>query len=874
MANLDVATGDPKGAEQAFKTALDKAPLRSQSRIFYAQFQFQRGETNQAAESLREILRKAPDYMPANLLLMKFAFTERKYDDCNSYLAQILKRDPDNLDALMQKGAVSMAKGDGKQAVADFQRISALTAKKPIPQVQYELARAYVLSGDGNKAITTLNLLLEAQTNFIPAKLSLADLEIRQGNPASAIALLTELLKLPRLPEATLAQASMALAGAYLAQNVPAQAALLYRRLEDTFPKDAQIPFLTGNALLRNSQPEAARAAFERSLARDSKFLPSLEELVDLDLAQANYMAAGERVKKEINENPTNAVPWLLQAKVCIVTKDVPQAEAALQKAISLDPNLPAPYLILAKLLTDNHQQKEALDKLNALVSITNNVVALMEIAQIHEMDKEYDLARQSYEKLLGVNPQSVGALNNLAYLYSEHFNDLDKAYQTAQKVRELSPFDPHVADTLGWILFKRGEYPRALTLEEESAAKQPNDPEVQFHLGMAHYMMEEEDLARLALQYAASKADFDKKDQALQRLAIIAIDPKTATPAERALVEKEIQMDPADPVAMLRLAALQERDGDLQKAAATYAAAIKQNPKNVRAMARLAQLYSSRLNQPEKGLELAENAHQQAPDDPSISATLGRMIFQSRDYPYALSLLQAAARLMPGQPDLLHDLAWAYFSTGNAAQARTSMESAVQTGLPFARLDDAKQFLSMMEICGNPAQPQAAAKVQQALQADANYAPALMASGLLQEQQGHSKEAEQFYEKVLASYPLFAQANRQLAILYARDGNNDAKAYACAEKARPAFPGDPELARISGMIAYRRKDYRISSQYLTLSTGKSRDDAEALYYLGMDYYQLKDPANSKKTLLRAVALKKLPDDLATQAARVLALLK
>jgi hypothetical protein len=41
-----------------------------------------------------------------------------------------------------------------------------------------------------------------------------------------------------------------------------------------------------------------------------------------------------------------------------------------------------------------------------------------------------------------------------------------------------------------------------------------------------------------------------------------------------------------------------------------------------------------------------------------------------------------------------------------------------------------------------------------------------------------------------------------------------------------------------------------------------------------MDYYQLKDSANSKKTLLRAVDLKKLPDDLATQAARVLALLK
>ena len=63
--------------------------------------------------------------------------------------------------------------------------------------------------------------------------------------------------------------------------------------------------------------------------------------------------------------------------------------------------------------------------------------------------------------------------------------------------------------------------------------------------------------------------------------------------------------------------------------------------------MALLAQLYSKRMNQPQKGSELAKKAHDFAPDDPYVAATLGRMSFQTHDFPYALSLLQAATRLM-----------------------------------------------------------------------------------------------------------------------------------------------------------------------------------------------------------------------------------
>ena len=127
------------------------------------------------------------------------------------------------------------------------------------------------------------------------------------------------------------------------------------------------------------------------------------------------------------------------------------------------------------------------------------------------------------YEKLLAINPNFVLALNNLAYLYTEHLNNLDKAYELARKAHELQPNDAAPADTLGWALYKRGDYQQALSILQESAEKAPDNPEIQFHLGMTAYMMGQTDLARVALKKAAGAAkDFPGKDESKRRLALL----------------------------------------------------------------------------------------------------------------------------------------------------------------------------------------------------------------------------------------------------------------------------------------------------------------------------------------------------------------
>ena len=55
-----------------------------------------------------------------------------------------------------------------------------------------------------------------------------------------------------------------------------------------------------------------------------------------------------------------------------------------------------------------------------------------MTLALVYDRMQDFPKARDAYEKLLSTQPNFVPALNNLAYLYTEHLNNLDKAYDLA----------------------------------------------------------------------------------------------------------------------------------------------------------------------------------------------------------------------------------------------------------------------------------------------------------------------------------------------------------------------------------------------------------------------------------------------------------
>ena len=870
LGRLYLAQKDVKQAEQAFKMAADLSPARSPRRLQYAQFEIQNGNLEAGKKAYEEITQKTPDYVPAWMGLADIAASQRKFDESASYLKNILARDPQNFDALLLDARIKLAKGDIDKAKAELESLAGIYTNSP--QIYCQLALAYLSDNETERAINSFNQALAKDPHFAEATLALAELRIRKGDPSAAIVSLKRLAQ----EQPKLAKAQLLLADAYRAQGNLDDALKVYQQLAEQYPESPEGPLLMGLVLAQQGRKEDARRAFGKALEAAPNYLPALEQLVNLDLQDKEYSTAFQRAEKQAERNPKAPEPLLLEAKVHLAQGNTNQAEGSLLKAIELQPDFRGAYLALAQIYVAAHENEKALGDLGqVLAKNSNDVPALMLTGMIRNEMKDYKGARDAYERLVAINHNLSPALNNLAYLYSERFGQLDKAYEMASRARDLRPYDAPTADTLGWILYQKRQYPRALVLLEESASKLPASTEVQYHLGMTHYMLGEEEPARVALQRAIqANADFPGSEDVKQSLSVLAIDPKTAGADARASLEKRVSQKPDDPIAQSRLAAIYERAGEMEKAANAYEASLKTSPDNVNVLLSLARVYSSRPDQTQKAFELAKTAHQLSPDDAEVSHTLGGLAGRTGDHKWALNLLESAARNKPGDPELLYDLAEVRYAMGEVSEAQQAMQNALQTNAAFSRAAEARRFLEVTGLATDASRAAAAAnRIVEILKVSPNYVPALMAKGMMNEQKPDIAAAERDYEAVLKQLPDFAPAQKRLAVLYAEEPGKNPKAYEMASKAREALPRDAEVAKALGIAVYRQGDYARAVSLLKEGDGAGNGDAERAYYLGMAQYQLKQLPESKSALQRALSMNLRPD-LADDARRVMAQLK
>jgi tetratricopeptide (TPR) repeat protein len=868
LGNLYLAQHDLKMAGQSFKTAADLAPPRSGKTLQYARFKIMTGDADAGKKLLQEFVKSTPDYVPAWLTLAQIADSEKKYADGVTLLGNVLSRDPRNLEGLLLKGRLELQLGQTAQAIKDFEGAAKDFPKVPV--IYYELAQAHLANHETDTAIANLNQALNLSPQYDAAILLLAEIQMRNGNVAPAVASLQQLTR--RQPK--IVDAQLLLADAYAIQGNLDSVVPIYRDLEKTYPKNPELPLLLGKIFLQQKKNAQARMEFDQALKLAPDYLLAIEQSVNLDLMEKQYDTAQQRVQQQIVKNPKASALQLLLANVLVARGETNEAESTLLKTIELQPDSQQAYLMLAQLYTAANQNQKALADLQAaLIKNPKDVSALMLMGMTYEAETNYQDAGEAYEKLLTMDTNNVLALNNLAYLYAEHLGQIDKGYQLARQARDQAPNVASIADTLGWILYEKGQYSPALSLLKESAAKLYSVPEIQFHLGMTYYQLGDEANAKTAFQHALElNKDFPEKNECSQCLAVLAVDPKTAGTDTRTWLEKWVVSHPNDPIALTRLAAIYQREGMTDKAIATYEAALKVAPQNVMAMVNQARLYAAK--DPQKAFNLAKAAYKLAPNDTQVTETLGHLAFLTGDYQWALNLLQITAQVQPHNSGVLYDLANAFYSVGRVPEARTAMQNALQTGTAFSQTNDARRFLAMTDLADKPAQALAdQPQVEEILKSIPDYVPALMVKADIAKQKPDPTTAEQTYQDVLKHYPDFAPAQKQLAMLYAKDTNNDAKAYPLAVKAREAFPSDPEVAKTLGILNFRQGNYSQGVNLLQESARQNKQDAELMYYLGMAQYHLKNRAESKASLQRALSLN-LSGAQADEAKKTLAELK
>ena len=852
LANLRWRQGQIPAAELAFKTAAELAPGDWQLQLRWADFNLSNGRSDQARKSVRGIVAKNPGHLPALFYLARVAFTEKKFDECAELLKRVQAANPADAEASLLRAQVSFAQGNVAEAVTELERLRDLYPKAA--RFHYDLAVGYLRAQSIAKALISLQQAVSIDPKFDPATLLLAELEIRRGDFAPAIRSLSELaLRSPKL-----AQTHALLAEAYRAQNRLDEALAACARWKEAAPSP-QAFYLTGLTLRQQRKDGEARAEFEQALSASPGFMAAAEQLTELDLAEKKGEAAVKRAESLVQAHSQSAVPLLLLARIHMAQGSADKAEPLLVKALDLDPNASAASLLLAQLYVSSGRRDEALRKLEPVVERNpGNISALLQIAWIQQDSKQYAKSRQTYEKVLAAQPKSVLALNNLAYICAEYLADTEAAYRYAQTARDLAPDDASIADTLGWILHQRGEHLRALPLLVEAAAKRPNTPEIQFHLGSAHYVMGDESQARIVLRRACDfTEDFPSRTRAQRLLAILDVNPESASPADAAKLKQALSANPQDTIALLKSGAIAEKDGASDEALNFYRTALKSSPKSTALLMRLAHFYAGPMRDFGKALEHGKFALELAPRDLDIAHSVGRFAREAGDYARAYVLLQECDEKRPNDPDILFDLALAGYGRGRESEAEEKAKRALGLNGAFPRADEATQFLELLALSRNAADAaRAEVKVREIVRKAPDLVPALMVTALIEEHARRYPEAKQIYqERILKLNPGFAPAWRKVAFLCAWHLEDEPCAFDAGMKAREVFSDDPDLAKLLGEIAFRRKDYLRAAQLLSESARSKAPDAELLYRLGVAHLQLKQTEQGKRALQRALTL-------------------
>ena len=103
--------------------------------------------------------------------------------------------------------------------------------------------------------------------------------------------------------------------------------------------------------------------------------------------------------------------------------------------------------------------------------------------AMVHEADGELTAMETDLRRILEQDPNHAATLNALGYTLTNYTERYEEAADLIERALALSPGDPAILDSLGWVYYKLGQLAQSEALLRQAHQAFP-DPEVAAHLG------------------------------------------------------------------------------------------------------------------------------------------------------------------------------------------------------------------------------------------------------------------------------------------------------------------------------------------------------------------------------------------------------
>jgi tetratricopeptide (TPR) repeat protein len=148
-----------------------------------------------------------------------------------------------------------------------------------------------------------------------------------------------------------------------------------------------------------------------------------------------------------------------------------------------------------------------------------NDADLLYEQAMMAEKIGQLDAMEAQLRRVIALKPEHAHAYNALGYSLADRNLRLNEAKTLIERALQLTPGDPFITDSLGWVEFRLGNRDEALRLLRQAYKARP-DAEIGAHLGEVLWAMGQQDEARRIWAEASSRdASNDVLRETLVRL-------------------------------------------------------------------------------------------------------------------------------------------------------------------------------------------------------------------------------------------------------------------------------------------------------------------------------------------------------------------
>lgn len=469
-------------------------------------------------EQVRDDQRAKPAALEATVKLAALDWSAGKQDAAEKQIAEVLKENPRSFEAIFLQGRIALQRGNGKDAIQAFRTV--LKDRPELAEAHTLLGRAYLMTSDAALARESFERAVLLNPKLIEVHMTLAALDGSSGKFKEARARLESLLKLDPNNLQTL---SVLLNLQATEKDWTATDQTLARAR--SAGADSSVADMTEGRLAEARQEwDRARQAFDRAVTAHPDAPEPLIALVQLDIKQKKTAQAKDRLEQVLARNPAHPYATGLLGEISLIGGDQAGAESGFREATRINPNWPTPWLHLAALKLSQKKGDEARELLESAVkTIPKSEELRLLLATTLNEAGQVDRAIQEYEALLRQNPKALVAANNLASLLADQKGDpqsLARALVLTKEFEASAP-NPYFLDTLGWVHLKLGHQDDALRIIQQAAAKAPDHPVLNYHLGIAHFKAGHTAEAKTHLLKAvASQKTFQGLDDAKSVLA------------------------------------------------------------------------------------------------------------------------------------------------------------------------------------------------------------------------------------------------------------------------------------------------------------------------------------------------------------------